>query len=97
MAIKYVAEDGTAFSSLKEAKAHDKALSAVNVTRVEYLLVDLSTADIDAALNREDVELADAIERVGLRLRALRVKSGALKRTRKSADKANGTEALAAP
>ena len=67
--------DGKHFDVEAEARAHERENFAV-------LLVGLTTQEVEAALSRQDRDLADAIERAGTSIKAKRLGSGELRRAR---------------
>jgi hypothetical protein len=81
----FQAFDGTAFTDEAECRAYEAA-------RPEMMLVALTSADIAAAIDRSNADLADAIEMLGARLARERRAGGELKRTRKSNGAAEPTD-----
>jgi hypothetical protein len=74
----YVARDGQEFPTEGLCRAHERQTCGA-------ALVGLSEAQIEAARNGEDPDLADAIEIFGAQLRKARQASGQLKRKRNDA------------
>ena len=74
----YEAFDGQTFDNADACKAHEAA-------HVETRLIGLSLEQVRAAITREDVELADAFEKVGSRIAKARIDAGELRRGRKAA------------
>jgi hypothetical protein len=72
----YQAFDGAQFSTEAECKAHEGGLSHMR-------LVGLTIEQVEAGIARTDVELADALETVGARVRRTRIAGGEFKRERK--------------
>jgi hypothetical protein len=72
---KYEAFDGVEFASEDECRAHERKLSHAR-------LVGLTREQVEAAMTREDVELADVFEIVGSRIAALRRSQGSFRRVR---------------
>lgn len=73
----YQARDGKEFASEAECKAHERKTAG-------GALVGLTEAQIAAALDRTDVELADAIEAFAYEIGKRRKASGVLKRAPKA-------------
>ena len=73
----YEAFDGQTFESAEACKAHEAA-------HVETRLIGLTLEQVRAAITREDVELADAFEKVGSRIAKARIDAGELRRGRKA-------------
>jgi hypothetical protein len=69
----YIANDGSEHFSEKDAEKRNK-------TSKSHLLLNMTEDHLEAARNREDVELADAIEAEGLQMRARRLAAGEHKR-----------------
>ena len=69
--------DGKTFATAEECKAYE-------AQHVGAQLVGLTIEQVNAAISREDVELADAIEKVGARIAATRREGGDLRRQRKA-------------
>ena len=74
----YVAFDDAEFDTADGCKAHEAA-------HVETRLVGLSIEQVQAALSREDLELADAFEAIGNRIAKARREAGDMRRGRKVA------------
>ncbi len=72
----YQAFDGQRFDSESECKTHEGGLSHMR-------LVGLTAEDIEDAISRANVDLADAIEAVGAKIARARRESGDLRRERK--------------
>jgi hypothetical protein len=73
----FEAHDGATFATSKECKFHEQTLATAK-------LIGLSGSDLEGALRRDDVELANAIERIGTMIADKRRESGELRRTRKA-------------
>jgi hypothetical protein len=71
----YEANDGTKFSTSDECKKHEEISSLA-------LLERLSPEDINEALQRTNIPLADAFERIGNIIAERRRQSGGLKRAK---------------
>lgn len=80
---KFIAFDGSAFDTEAECKSHE-------AKKPELRLVGLDAVDIAMAIERTNVELADAIELVAGRIARTRREAGTLRR------KPKGTAAPAA-
>ena len=74
---KFEAFTGETFDTEAECKAHEKA-------NVHRRFVGLTQEQVDAALSRADVELADAFEVVGSKISRARIAEGNLKRERRA-------------
>ncbi len=74
----YIAFDDKTFDNAEACKAHE-------AEHIEGRLVGLTIEQVRAALAREDTELSDAIEDIGLRINKARREAGDLKRGRKAA------------
>lgn len=77
----YIAFDGAEFDAADACKAHEAA-------HVETRLVGLTIDRVQAAISREDADLADAIEEIGNRIAKARREAGDFKRGRKAAPEA---------
>ncbi len=75
----FEAFDGQRFDSADACKAHE-------AKHIESRLVGLTIEQVQAALAREDIELADAFEQIGGRIERARVAAGDLRRKPKKAD-----------
>jgi hypothetical protein len=73
---QYESFDGKRFDTEAECKTHEAGLSHMR-------LVGLTVDQIEAAIARTDIELADAIEAVGAKIARARRESGDLRRERK--------------
>jgi hypothetical protein len=73
----FEANDGTKFSTAEECKKHEETSSLT-------LLERLSPEDVSEALQRTNVLLADAFERIGNIIAEKRRQSGGLKRAAKN-------------
>jgi hypothetical protein len=69
----YEAFDGRRFDTAKACKEHEDG-------SLHMRLVGLTEEQVINAINRDDADLADVIERIGIQIRADRRKSGDLKR-----------------
>lgn len=87
MKIKYEADDGRLFDSAEAAKAHEEAI-------VFKPLLGLDEARLMLALQRhpDALDIAEALEKAGTRIAALRRASGELKRRGKSEPEPAGGE-----
>ena len=74
---KFEAFDGEVFPTQEECIAHEASC-------VQMRLIGLTGDQVEAAIKREDVDLADAIEAVGAKIARARRESGDLRRIRKS-------------
>jgi hypothetical protein len=73
---QFEAFDVQRFDSESECKTHEGGLSHMR-------LVGLTAEDIEDAISRDNVDLADAIEAVGAKIARARRESGDLRRERK--------------
>lgn len=89
----FVAMDGTRFDSAAECRAHDRE-------HAHLALVGLTIEQVNAALDRSNPEIADAIETVAYRISQVRKDAGEFKRRRKEhvelSSKEEALEALGA-
>ena len=69
----YEAFDGRQFES-------EAACTSYEAEHIEMQVVGLTAEQVRAALSREDVGLADALEKIGMLIRKRRVESGELRR-----------------
>jgi hypothetical protein len=76
---KYEAFDGETFATQEECAAHEASC-------VQMRLIGLSLEQVEAAIKREDAELADAIEAVGAKIARARRESGELRRERRKSE-----------
>jgi hypothetical protein len=76
--IEYEANDGTRFETREECRQHDRKLKLAS-------LLHLDEANLLAAIEREDIALADAIEFAGTLIAEKRRQSGELRRNAKAA------------
>lgn len=74
----YVAFDDAEFDTAEACKAHEAA-------HVETRLVGLTAEQVRAAIEGEDVELSDAIEKIGNRIANRRREAGDYRRGRRTA------------
>ena len=86
----YKAFDGQTFPTAKEARAHEE-------THAPSRLVGLTLAQVEAAMKREDKDLADAIEFAGTKIADARRSSGELRRRPKGSGEAVPTGTPEAP
>lgn len=70
------ASDGTLFESSSAARTHEKTLAPT-------LIVGLTAQQVEDALDRKNVELADAIETLASIITAKRMEQGDLRRRRR--------------
>jgi hypothetical protein len=76
---KFEAFDGEVFPTQEECLAHEASC-------VQMRLIGLTGDQIEAAIKREDPELANAIEAVGVKIARARRESGELRRARKTSE-----------
>lgn len=69
----FVAFDDAVFDTAEACRAHEAA-------HVETRLVGLTIEQVQAAINREDVDLADALEAIGNRIARARREAGDMRR-----------------
>ena len=86
----YKAFDGKTFPTAKEARAHEEAHGPAS-------LVGLTLQQVEAAMRREDRDLADAIEFVGTRISEKRRADGELRRRPKGNGEATAQTPPQAP
>ena len=86
----YKAFDGQTFATAKEARAHEEAHGPTS-------LVGLTLPQIEAAMKREDKDLADAIEFVGTKIFEKRRADGELRRRPKGSGEAGAAGVPEAP
>jgi hypothetical protein len=86
MKLRYQSFDGSLHDTEESCRAQDAKTP-------EHRLVGLTVDDVALAINRADVELADAIEAVGARIARARRDSGVLRRERKADDVKPGEDA----
>lgn len=68
--IRYEAFDGMPFATEAECRAYERKCAHIR-------LVGLSIEDVEAALTRADLDLAEAIEEVARRIKRIRLGKGA--------------------
>lgn len=73
---RYVADDGKEFGTQDECRVYEETVSF-------NLLVGMTPEDLHNALSRNDLNLADAIERLGRKIQNKRLDAGGSKRVRK--------------
>jgi len=80
---RYVAFDGTEFPTEETCREYE-------ASEWPQRFVGLTITEVEAALNRTDLELAAAFERAGMQIRALRYEAGDLRRPRKPKEEIAG-------
>lgn len=73
---RYIARDGQEFTTAGACRAHEFA-------KLPTLLAGLTEDQVEAALQREDVELADLMEEAGKQITQARLAAGDRRRRRK--------------
>jgi len=86
--MKFLAFDGKVFDTAQECERHEGM-------RPERLVVGLTAADVEAALQRINLPLAEAFEALGAKIARARRESGELKRARKGNSAPPATAPLA--
>lgn len=76
---KFVTDDGKEFYNPDDARAHEDAATF-------GALIGLKEDDIAAALSRQNIQLADAFEKIGSRIAKKRLADGEKRRERRAKD-----------
>jgi hypothetical protein len=90
MKVQYIANDGKAFDTEADCRAHEDQAW-------RKLLLKLKPEDLEAALGRQNVPLADALEKAGRLCGEARRKAGLFKHRRRGAAHETGDGALTPP
>ncbi len=86
----YVALDGTEFASAAECKRHERDNASAQI-------VGLTAEQVAAAIDRSNLDLGEAIERVGNLIATARKAAGDLKRRPRGEEAAPGLETETPP